>query len=103
MKTENLTWYEALYHVRAGRQVTREGWNEPSKRVYFDVDGDGIPDVLLIEYEKVMMHRNNYGMKLDKNSIIFLENLYLASPDRAPQKAYHPNQEDFIATDWKVI
>lgn len=103
MKTENLSWHEALYHVREGKSVTRLEWGDLARRVYFDIDGDGIPDALLIDYDRVRMHRNNYGMKLDANSIIFLENLYLAGPDHDPKRAYHPIQADFVATDWFVI
>lgn len=103
MKTENLSWYDALYHVRAGMGITREAWGDPSRKVYLDIDGDGIPDVIQIEYEKVHMHRNNYAMKLDAKSIAFLQCIYLAGPDHEPIKAYHPVQEDYIATDWKVI
>lgn len=103
MKTENLTWFEALYHVRAGKSVTRTEWENIEKRVYFDVDGDGTPDVIDVDSDQARGQHRNYGMKLDANSLFFLQCIYLAAPGQEPQKAYHPCQADYVATDWFVI
>ncbi|SEI39377.1 Protein of unknown function [Dyadobacter sp. SG02] len=103
MKTENLNWFDGLYHVRAGQFITRDGWNNPEKKVYLDIDGDGIPDTVPVDSDRAVAMSNNYGMKLDANSLNFLQCIYLVEPGQDPQKAYHPIQADFIATDWRVI
>ncbi len=103
MKTENLSWFEGLYHVRAAQFITRDGWDNPEKRVYLDIDGDGIPDKIDVDSDHAMAKNNNYGMRLDANSLAFLQCVCLAEPGHEPRRAYHPVQEDFIATDWRVI